>query len=265
MTAGDERFPLFAAARGAGRSLLVGRKRPARRAAAKRGGVFTLLVVVLGGCAGSKVPTVELTGTKLGRPTAESFTRAFVAQNDVGEDQVVVVDSPLDHPREAGPAGPLERVPPPLVTQVLSIRLHWRANGAAAGSPAAMNAVLHWYAYDSPSGTNPGFVDYVGTGFVTLTPTDGGATVTVEHGSMSPVDRIGSLHDPFGSFRVDGTFRAVADGDQLRQAQADVRAAEARARAAEHPPATRPATVPVDVQTPTSVPTTPVGPLLPPP
>ena len=241
----------------------MGQRCPALRAAAKQ--IVCGLLAALVGCSASNLPTVELTGTKLGRPTAQAFTRAFVAQNDVGEDQVVVIDSPLDHSREANAASPLEPLTAPPVTQVLAIRLHWRANGAASGSPAAMNAVLHWYAYGPASGSNSGFVHYVGTGFVTLTPKGDGATVTVDHGTMKLVDRVGSLRDPFGSFRIDGTFHAVADGGQLRQVQEDVKTAEALARAAMLPAASRPATMPAEVEVPTTVPATPVGPLLPPP
>ena len=142
-------FPFVASARRPVRAVRLALKSPEPSGSPLKGGC-EVVAVALAGCA-SAAPTVELTGGKLVRTKAEAFTRAFVAQNDVGEDQVVLVECP-DRSADAEPCRRPARSSrcrsPRLSHRCWPIRLHWRANRTALSLPtdAGLNAVVHWYA-----------------------------------------------------------------------------------------------------------------------
>jgi hypothetical protein len=183
-----------------------------------------------------------------------TFDRAFVSRtSDFGEDQVVLVNAPIDRRTPDQPGKLIQSLPEPPLHTVMAIRLHWRSKSAMLTTEAGLNGVIHWYVYGSPAGGGPpSLLHYVGTGFVTIDDAGDGANVRVQHGSLSLVERFGDLHDPLGTFAVEGSFHAVTSEKQLNETLADVKTALAQAAAA-HPvtpmvpttlPATQPATRP---------------------
>ena len=173
----------------------------------------------------------------------QSFDRAFVTRaSDFGEDQVALVDAPIDR---LTPDNPTKAIQPladavPLHT-VMAVRLHWRAISGRLTTDAGLNAVLHWYVYGNPAnGGPPSLLHYVGTGYVKIADAGDGVDVTVQHGTLALAERYGTLRDPLGSFSVEGAFHAVTSDTQLAETLADVKAVTAAAAAAYPPPTTRP-------------------------
>jgi len=195
--------------------------------------------ILLSGCASLPSVSVRPQGdTALLRQT---FDRAFVSRtSDFGEDQVVLVNAPIDRPTPDQPTKPIQPLPEVPLHTVLWIRLHWRSQVGKLTTDAGLNAVLHWYVYGSPAGDAPSLLHYVGTGFVVLKDSGDGATVDVSHGTLSLVDRYGDLRDPLGSFDLNGSFHAVTSDRQVAETLADVKAAVAQAAAAHPQPSSRP-------------------------
>ena len=196
--------------------------------------------ISLAGC--SSLPAVSVQPQGDTASLRQSFDKAFVSRtSDFGEDQVVLVNAPIDKPTPDQPGKPIQPLPEPPLHTVMAIRLHWRAKSAMLTTEAGLNAVLHWYVYGSPAGGGPpSLLHYVGTGFVTIDDAGDGADVTVQHGSLSLAQRYGDLRDPLGTFRLNGSFHAVTSDRQLAETLADVKVAVAAAAAAYPKPSTRP-------------------------
>ncbi len=194
----------------------------------------------MAGC-GPALPAVSVQPHGTGPSLRQTFDRGFVSRkSDFGEDQVVLVNAPLDRLTPDQPAKlirPIEGAP---LHTVMSIRLHWRAVTGSLTTDAGQNAVLHWYVYGSPAGGPPSLVHYVGTGFVTLADSGDGATVAVSHATLAVKERYGDLRDPLGTFAVAGTFHAVTSDAQVAETLADVSSALAAAVAAHPAAATHP-------------------------
>ena len=190
----------------------------------------------------SAVPAVSVRPQGDTASLRQSFDRAFVTRaSDFGEDQVVLVDAPIDRRTPDNPTKAIQPLPDVPLHTVMALRLHWRAISGRLTTDAGLNAVLHWYVYGNPSnGGPPSLLHYVGTGFVTLTDAADGADVTVRHGTLSLAERYGTLRDPLGSFSVEGAFHAVTSDTQLSETLADVKSVTAAAAVAYPPPTTRP-------------------------
>jgi len=200
----------------------------------------SLCILLLTGCA--SLPSVSVRPQGDTASLRQTFDRAFLSRtSDYGEDQVVLVNAPIDKPTTDQPGKLIQPLPGVPLHTVMWIRLHWRSKVGALSTDAGLNAVLHWYVYGSPAGGGPpSLLHYVGTGFVVLKDSGDGATVDVSHGSLSLAERYGNLRDPLGSFELHGSFHAVDSDTQLTETLADVRAAIAQAAAAAHPrPTTR--------------------------
>ncbi len=202
--------------------------------------LHSALCVLLTGC--SALPAVSVRPQGDTASLRESFDRAFVSRtSDFGEDQVVLVNAPIDRRTPDHPGKLIQPLPEPPLHTVMAIRLHWRAKSATLSTDAGLNAVLHWYVYGSPAGGGPpSLLHYVGTGFVIIDDAGDGADVTVTHGMLALSERYGDLRDPLGAFTLNGSFHAVTSASQLTETLADVKAAGAQAAAA-HPVATQPA------------------------
>ena len=197
--------------------------------------------LALPGC-GPSLPSVSVRPQGDSATLRETFDRGFVSRtSDFGEDQVVLVNAPLDRLTPDQPTKLIQPLPEVPLHTVLWIRLHWRAKTGALSTDAGLNAVLHWYVYGSPAGGGaPSLLHYVGTGFVLLKDAGNGVDVDVSHGTLSLAERYGDLRDPLGSFDLSGSFHAVTGDTQLTETLADVKVAVAQAAAAHPRPTTRP-------------------------
>ncbi len=198
------------------------------------------VAALLAGC-GAELPAVSVRPQGDTASLRQSFDRAFVTlSGTTGEDQVVMVNAPIDRLTPDQPTKLIQPLAVPPLHTVMGVRLHWRAQSGTLHTEAGLNAVLHWYVYGSPAdGGPPSLLHYVGTGFVLIDPAGDGADVSVSHGSLHLAERYGDLRDPLGTFAVNGSFHATTSGRQVTETLADVATAIARAAAA-HPAATRP-------------------------
>jgi hypothetical protein len=186
----------------------------------------------------------------------QHFTRAYFSLDDAGGDRLVLVNDPIDQKIPGPPGGPLPSVAISPVRQVFVARLHWRAGtGTAAGSVAAVNAVLHWYVYGGP-GPGQSILHYEGVGAVRIDSSGSNGRIDIEDGSLKLVEKIGDLVDPLQSFTVNGTFQAALNPGQVDAVIAEVHAADAAAKASIA--TTKPTTMPMTEPTsePTTFPTT---------
>lgn len=200
--------------------------------------------MALTGCR-SALPAVSVRPQGDTASLRQTFDRAFVSrQSEFGEDQVVLVDAPIDKLTPDQPTKLVQPLGHPALHTVMHIRLHWRSQTGLLKTEAGLNAVLHWYVYGSPAGGGPpSLLHYVGTGFVLIDPAGDGADVSISKGALAPVERYGDLREPLGTFTVGGSFHAVTNDRRLAETLADVASAVAQAAAAHpspHPPATRP-------------------------
>ena len=199
-----------------------------------------LCILLTTGCA--SLPSVSVRPQGDTASLRQTFDRAFLSRtSDFGEDQVVLVNAPIDKRTPDQPTKLIQPLPEPPLHTVMWVRLHWRSKVGALSTDAGLNAVLHWYVYGSPGGGGPpSLLHYVGTAFVILKDSGDGATVDVSHGSLSLAERYGDLRDPLGSFDLKGSFHAVNSDTQLTETLADVKSAVAQAAAAHRRPSTRP-------------------------
>jgi hypothetical protein len=187
------------------------------------------------GCSAPGIP-VLLTPTQSNKPLGVTFTRAYYAPTQSGEDQIVLISDPIDEPVGAGPGKPLPEAASPPIWYVLLIDLHWRnAPLGNPDSPVASNASLHCYVFGTPTDITTGVLHYSGTGSVWVSPGKTGADVTVQSGEMTLADLHGQLRDPFKRFGLSTKFHAVTDAGRLAQVMDDVRKAIVEADGGKNP------------------------------
>jgi hypothetical protein len=200
-----------------------------------------VIVIIITGCNNSK-PFLTLRPSSNGRPFTASFTRAFWSPNQAGEDQIVLLNDPIDQNSAAGIGDPLQPRKAAPIRQMLVIQLQWQNASNRADTPASINAVLNWYVF---GGGFDSIVHYTGSGHVSISPHGRDATVDIRRASMKLADKTGPLQDPLGDFTVDGAIDAVNSPIQFQQAIKDLSAAQTEAQRANEPASQPAATEPV--------------------
>jgi hypothetical protein len=117
----------------------------------------------------------------------------------------------------------------PDLKQVMHIRVLWSPGpGLRTDQPAATNAAITWYIYSS--GNQQDIVEYTGTGLVEVDRDGDTTTVEIRNASLRPSLTSGSLRDPIGPSRFEGTVVARTDKRKVEEILTGVKATLAAAK-----------------------------------
>ncbi len=176
-----------------------------------------VLAALFGGCQSQSLTFHSSLQT---RPLQCPVTRAYWSQDQSGEDQIVLLNDPIDATTTSPAGDALAARNSPPIRQVLVIHFRWRnAISVRGDNPTSDNAVLDWFVY---GGGTPGFLHYAGSAHVALATHATNADVDIHRGSLTLVEKSGDFRDPLGSFTVDGKADATNSPGQLRQTLQDL-------------------------------------------
>ncbi|HZL37607.1 MAG TPA: hypothetical protein VFC78_19980 [Tepidisphaeraceae bacterium] len=151
------------------------------------------------GCASSNHNLV-LTSLKQHQTFRQNFTQAYAAGNDQGGTDVILVD-----PAAQQAMNGYESSAP--VRQIMHIRVMWVPTRDMRAE--ASNAAVAWYVIGR---SLPDVLEYTGTAFVYLeSQGDGTTSVVIRDATVKRSKSHGSLTDPVGPSRIQGTVIARQD------------------------------------------------------
>jgi uncharacterized protein YcfL len=184
--------------------------------------ILALVFLFAAGCS-SNTNTLRLDSADQKRQFSQVFTQAYLAKNDSGDDDIVLVQDDIQ-PRHPDPSKPLSPDPSVMPRQMVHIRVFWTPMaGVKADHPANTNASIHW-CFICQNGPQPGIIEYTGSGLVIVDKTATGATVTVRKAWMKQGCMRGQLCDPLGPCILKGRFLATQDPDQVKAVIAEIKA-----------------------------------------
>ena len=164
-----------------------------------------MLLIPLAVCGCNDSPTITLTTRD--QSFTQTFTNSYCSITAGGDDVVVLVDDPHEGST---------------LQHVLRIRMLWHpVNGAKPNSPASTNAALHFFVTD-PSSTEPCYIHYAGTGFVTVEHDGPTAEVRIRNATLARLESRGPIGDPLQKFNLSGDFKATLDGHKVDAVLADL-------------------------------------------
>ena len=183
-----------------------------------------VLIALLVGCA---APPAQMTvsSSKANVSYAQTFQQAYAGRTDDGTYEFLLVadDAARAAAAEPKPGQPIGPMTAPPLRQVVYLKVLWRPM-TGTDATAANNASVEWYVLSDTSSGQSDLLQYQGTAFVSVTPKGNIAKVDVRNGTMSPCAARGTLHDPVGVARLNGSFTAVANDDRLEELLAATRA-----------------------------------------
>lgn len=198
----------------------------------------------IGGCS-SDEGTLHLASMDGQREFSQSFTQAYIARNQAGDADVVLVQDEIQ-PSHADPTKPLVPDRWRMPRQLVHIRIFWMPmSGVKPDHPANTNASIHWCLVCNDS-REAGVVEYQGSGLVELNDSADGATVTIRKAWMKVGRQRGQLVDPLGPSILQGSFHAIGDAAEVKAIIAEIKAAGSSDQAQANPaPVERPKTLAV--------------------
>lgn len=179
------------------------------------------VLCLLGGCAGAS--RLSLVSVSNQRTFTHRFEQTCAGRSVDGDWQIVLVDPGRSQAGQRRVGDPLQPAPLPL-KQVVYLRMFWRPmKGAKYDYPSASNAAVDWYVIGSGNGDQPDFLHYQGVGFVRLSRSSEGVSVTLDNATLQPVARRGGMEDPVGSARLSGKIHARLDPQRVRRELGELR------------------------------------------
>lgn len=177
--------------------------------------VTILIGAFLGGCS-SDQGTLHLASQDGRHELIQKFSQAYVARNDAGDADIVLVQDGIQ------PSRPDRGVMP---RQLIHIRVFWTPmSGVKPDHPANTNAAINWCLV-CDNAHRPGVMEYRGSGLVEVEDSSDGAQVTIRKAWMKAGCQHGQLVDPLGPSILHGSFRATNDADQVKAIIAEIKAA----------------------------------------
>lgn len=177
-----------------------------------------LLPLGSAGCAAER-PRLTLTSLSNHQSYEQRFTSAYAARTPEGVDVVLASDE------SAGGKGDAANL-----RQIMHVRVLWSPDRAVkVDGPASTNASIHWYVFAGGGGRTD-WVEYTGTGLVTLDPDGDTTKVVVRNAALAPVGQPNGLHDPVGSTRFEGKVVARVNGRRVADLLAEARTTLAAAK-----------------------------------
>jgi len=185
-------------------------------------GFFLLLTVFVvfsaAGCASA--PTdLKVTSIQSRQTFRQPFTHAYCRRDAAGNVDVVVMDDAAKQTL----AGHQSGAP---VRQIMHIRVLWVPSREMKA--VASNASIKWYVIGDSS--PPDILEYSGSGFVTVSNDEDATSISIQNASVHPSDNHGSLVDPVGASRIQGTVTARIDDAAVSKVLDDLHTAVATAR-----------------------------------
>lgn len=189
------------------------------------------MALVCPGCAQSpSILTVQ--SAKRDVSYSQQFGQAFASRTEDGAHEFILVadDAIRSAPREpGGPLTPAAKMP---LRQVVHVRVLWKPlNGVE--ETVTRNASISWFVFTDTASGAIGTREYQGTAYASVSPAARGSAtrVTLRHGTLKPSASRGSLSDPIGMGKLEGTFTAIRNPDRVRELLAAARARTAEASA----------------------------------
>jgi hypothetical protein len=163
---------------------------------------------------------------------SQQFGQAFASRTEDGAHEFILVadDAIRSAPRE--PGGPLTPVAKTPLRQVVHVRVLWEPlNGVE--ETVTRNASISWFVFTDTAAGTVGIREYQGTAYASVDSASGGnaTRVTLRHGTLKPYSSRGSLSDPIGMGKLEGTFTAIRNPNRVRELLAATRARTAEASA----------------------------------
>ncbi len=181
--------------------------------------IGVMLVLFCGALAGCSAPggQLQVTRTDTGQAFSQTFEEAWIARDDDGDYDILLVYRSIDRDRSVRPGErlqPVERLP---VRHVVHIHTFWRPKGSTrSDDPAASNATVNWYVLTTGATAGEDVLIYRGTGFVGVYPGEEAAGVTLRNVRIEPQLVRGAMTDPLGSANISGSIQALADREKVR-------------------------------------------------
>jgi hypothetical protein len=151
---------------------------------------------------------LRLTCLESNKTFTQQFKHAYVGKDESGNTHAVL----LSDERDANVR----------IRQVMHVKILWRPQYGVVKAPDASftNASVNWYVVSGKSEV----LEYSGAGFVAMSKTATGQTeVTIRDATLKPVrPSAGSLTDPVGPAKLDGSFVAKKDSKRVNEVLAEV-------------------------------------------
>jgi hypothetical protein len=184
-------------------------------------------VLSLGGCVSA--PTdLKVTSIQNHQTFRQPFTHAYCRRDAAGNVDVVLMDDAA----KQSLAGHQSGAP---IRQIMHVRVLWVPSREMKA--VASNASIKWYVIGQSSAQD--VLEYSGSAFVAVNNNDDVTSISIQNALLHPSDNHGSLVDPVGPSKMEGTVIARVDDGAVRQVLDDlhttVAAANENARAAAMP------------------------------
>ncbi|GEM_PF-3482157 len=176
--------------------------------------VLLCIFVVNTGCRSSRpAAVVELRATDDSRRMEQRFSKAYFSR-DAGGDYDFVLFEQVNPSGKGSKRGTIDNIDAPPLTQVLHIKVLWRAKTMFRGdAPSATNCTLR---YTVLAGDDSGAVTYDGVGFANVYGSDAQVRVILSNASLKPSGKRGTLEDPIGQSTLETDFKAKHDSTAVK-------------------------------------------------
>jgi hypothetical protein len=167
------------------------------------------------GCSHS-APSLTLTSIEHNQSYQQGFTNAYTGKNANGDIDVVLIDDATDQTMKG------TAVTSP-VWQVMHIRILWSPTRDMKA--VVSNAAVKWYVVKCSKSCD--LLEYSGIAFISLKEDDDSTTLRVQNTLLKPTGNHGTLTDPVGACRLEGTFVAHQDAGAVEKILSHVKTAVA--------------------------------------
>jgi hypothetical protein len=164
------------------------------------------------GCAGSSAPNLKITSIGQNQCWEQTFTQAWMNRNANGEYDVVLVDQATEQAMHGGSF-------PEQVRQVMHIRVLWSTTRDMKA--VVSNASVKWYVIGKSHPQD--VLEYSGLAFVYMDEGDDHTTLKIRNAVLNPSTRHGQLTDPVGSSRLEGSFVARQNQENVNKVLASLK------------------------------------------
>jgi hypothetical protein len=190
--------------------------------------LFPVLIMALSGCASNAPPkpaVLSLESAASGRTFAQTFPHAYFSQADDGDREIILINDGFVAVKHTT-GGPLQPVATLPLQQIMHVKILWNPlPDTRTDAPSATNAVIDWTITSARPGQTGDSLHYRGAGLVQV---DGGyqrLTLTIRNATIEPTGHTGSLVDPLGTCRLNGTFTAMRNDGLVQSTIADLQGA----------------------------------------
>lgn len=176
------------------------------------------------GCTSQNEGKLDLVSFDRQHDFAQTFTQAYIARNDMGDMDIMLVQDGAEAVSQPDPSKPLAPDPTDLPRQYVHIRVFWKPLNARADHPASTNASVQWCLLGNGPDSSS-VLEYDGSGLVILGDGGDATNVTIRTAWMKALTQRGDLVDPLGPSDLHGKFQAVTDPERVSALLAEMKSA----------------------------------------